>query len=458
MSATNKPDMPAARVAVKVPQPDSLVEVRVTPPESNFEVKVTPGEDVIELLIRPGSSLIEVRISPPGLAEADGRDVTGAKRIGSNGRDYEEGPAEDEVVTGVSRSEFAAMVEEEEASEAKKLLAQMSEDERLAEAAAQPKPAYELPDEVKKLLADDEPLDIDLPVDDIYEGEIPDDDGGFPDEETMMEAGPEDIDEVPADEPMAEDAEEEPAMEAGSDDFDEVPADEPFSEEAEEIPTVEAASEDILEIPTEEPKPEEPEEDLMEAGASDLAEEPDDHPEMVLTGEILDEEPHGDPTEPLTGEIIEEEIDVAEEAAPVEEPGLTLENDPADADGGPAPETPGSAAREALARLSAAVREEQSALAAGASGQKPDGGPDTTVMVELFEDAEALTLPESAPPLTEDEQMDLSPMERDEELAIDPIDVEGLENVDLETSRLARTVIKAKPMVKVVPGNTIVPE
>ena len=53
----------AARVAVKVPFPDSLVEVRMSPPESNFEVKVTPGGEVIELLILPGCSQIEVRIT-----------------------------------------------------------------------------------------------------------------------------------------------------------------------------------------------------------------------------------------------------------------------------------------------------------------------------------------------------------------------------------------------------------
>jgi hypothetical protein len=59
-----------AKLAVKVPQPDSLVEVRVTPPDSNFEVKILPGEDVIELTIRPVGSLIEVRIGPSGLEPA----------------------------------------------------------------------------------------------------------------------------------------------------------------------------------------------------------------------------------------------------------------------------------------------------------------------------------------------------------------------------------------------------
>jgi hypothetical protein len=54
--------------------------------------------------------------------------------------------------------------------------------------------------------------------------------------------------------------------------------------------------------------------------------------------------------------------------------------------------------------------------------------------------------------------MDLGPVERqDEELSIGPIDVKGLEGVDLDKSRHSGTVIKAKPLVKATPSGTIVP-
>ncbi|MDR0881249.1 MAG: hypothetical protein LBP55_01700 [Candidatus Adiutrix sp.] len=121
MSSVSQSDKLAARVAVKVPQPDSLVEVRLTPPESNFEIKVSPGDDVIELRISPGSSLIEVRISPPGHQVALDADEPPALS--------DEEKPEEEVVAGVSRSEFAAMVADEEAAEAKKLLSDLGDQE-----------------------------------------------------------------------------------------------------------------------------------------------------------------------------------------------------------------------------------------------------------------------------------------------------------------------------------------
>ncbi|MDR1043671.1 MAG: hypothetical protein LBP33_00925 [Candidatus Adiutrix sp.] len=139
MSSDPKPVQPAARVAVKVPQPDSLVEVRVTPPDSHFEVKVSPGSELIELLIHPGPSLIEVRIVPPGLSLEDRLE-----------KDLPESPApdEDEVLAGVSRAEFAALVEEEEAAEAKELLARMDDDER-----RRPPRDYAAPEEIKPIPA-----------------------------------------------------------------------------------------------------------------------------------------------------------------------------------------------------------------------------------------------------------------------------------------------------------------
>lgn len=131
-------DHPLPRVAIKVPRPDSQVEVRLSPPENNYEVKVAQGGDYIELFIRPGNGFVEVRISPPGEAsdapfkapdnlykanvqyvDSPSENLSGAVDSGRQGADS------DEVVTGVSRAEFKAMVEEEEAAEAKKLLANM---------------------------------------------------------------------------------------------------------------------------------------------------------------------------------------------------------------------------------------------------------------------------------------------------------------------------------------------
>lgn len=151
MSSISKIDQLSARVSVKVPRPDSLVEVRVTPPDSDFQVKVSPGDDVIELLIRPGASMVEVRISPPG---EDNKLDDEFNQDQDRGGEEDGAPPENEVVPGVSQAEFAAMVEEEESAEAKKLLDQMAEAE---EVAAENRPAsdYHLPEEVKQILESD---------------------------------------------------------------------------------------------------------------------------------------------------------------------------------------------------------------------------------------------------------------------------------------------------------------
>lgn len=157
MSSISKTDQLSARVSVKVPQPDSLVEVRVTPPDSNFQVKVSPGDDVIELLIRPGASMVEVRISPPG---SDDRldDEFDQDRVEEA---LDGASTEKEVVPGVSQAEFAAMVEEEESAEAKKLLDQMAEAEEVA-GQNRLSPEYQLPEEVKQILEADPDDEVEL--------------------------------------------------------------------------------------------------------------------------------------------------------------------------------------------------------------------------------------------------------------------------------------------------------
>ncbi|MDR3038548.1 MAG: hypothetical protein LBV21_04560, partial [Candidatus Adiutrix sp.] len=154
-------------------------------------------------------------------------------------------------------------------------------------------------------------------------------------------------------------------------------------------------------------------------------------------------------SEESTPEESTPEESTSEELAPEEEP---------------AAETPDLAApeavREALARLSAAIGEDQAVPAGGLTPVPPKPAkPDSTVMVEVYDDAEPTAVPEPSPPLSEEEQLDLSPVEnQDEELALGPIDIAGLEGVDLDKSHHAGgTVVKAKPMIKATPSGTIVP-
>jgi hypothetical protein len=70
--------------------------------------------------------------------------------------------------------------------------------------------------------------------------------------------------------------------------------------------------------------------------------------------------------------------------------------------------------------------------------------------------------PDSAPPpLTEAEDPDQNPVEREEELALGPIDVQGLEGVDLEGADPDKSrhapVVKAKPMIKAAPSGPRAP-
>jgi len=513
MTSYSNSKNPAAKLMVKVPHPDSLVEVRVSPPESNFEVKVSPGEELIELLIRPGAGLIEVRIVPPGSQAASRLDSEFSNNFedeklvldGALGDGLEirsnPGDDEEEVVTGVSRREFAAMVEEEEGAEAKKLLDRLAEESPAL-------PGYVLPDDVKEILESDE--EIELPV---LEADLPDDDDNeeaeavpapieifeelsveSPEEESPageaaappLAAGPEfEVSEAEMEEGSPElltelEGEELPAPGldlAGA--ADEAPEPEPEAgppiddvsiiiedaEEPHEALEAEAGEDGGLELSSAEPaaerEPDYPyfETDLPEPAPAAEA-EPLYSPETptIVADECLPDE--------LTEYAVEPEENPAEEAGPAEEaalfPGETLESVGTD-EGEESAEALNPGAREALARLSAAASEE------GASFEEnpaPELNPDSTLMVEMYEDREPVPAPavETRTPLSDEDMMDLGPMEEvDEELALGSIDLPDLGEVDLDQSRLSesmlgKSVVKAKPLVKVNPANTIVPE
>ena len=217
-------DRLCAKVAVKVPQPDSLVEVRVTPPDSNFEVKVLPSEEVIELTIRPVGSLIEVRIGPTGI-EADSA-VGGTREV----------------------LDQTAEIEEAEPAEAGEPLVITAHPGELPPELDPADPAFKLPDETLKLLVDEEgdkinPSQVEAMADPSrgYAEEEAPEAAETPDEAPAVDEAPEAAetpDEAPA-EDEAPEAAETP---------DEAPAEEEAPEAAEtpdEAPAVEGAPEAV---------------------------------------------------------------------------------------------------------------------------------------------------------------------------------------------------------------------
>lgn len=481
MSSASNINNSTARVAVKVPFPDSLIEVRMSPPESNFEVKVTPGGEVIELLIRPGCSQIEVRITQPGnqgedqqvAPSEDGEDKSGAKNSSKTAPSEEaDDDVEEEVVPGVSKAEFAAMVEEDAADEAKKLLAEMD----LADsypAPAEPSPNYELPAEVVKILeSPDSPEEPPASTAEEEVGPPPSD----PSENTAINL---------AAETLAPEADREPPS-----------AEIPKIVENETLDLIPPAG---SEAPAEPSPPK----------ADQTAFTPQEIPEAplkmeleieALPGEIIDVdlpdaagEASSEILEMLEINVAEPSISINEESAPLEEDAtgadtepslsLMLEDDFGDEPTAAIPEAVEEAARQALARLSAATHDEQPDLVLEQSSPKPSAPAtmgnmglsdsnlpepivDRTIMVEYIEDSEAGPdhLPDdTATPLPEEDQMDLGSVEtEDEELAIGPIDL-GNVDLDLEKSRAGdsedgQTILKAKPMVTVIPNNTILPQ
>lgn len=568
MSSISKTDQLSARVSVKVPQPDSLVEVRVTPPDSNFQVKVSPGDDVIELLIRPGASMVEVRISPPG---SDDRldDEFDQDRVEEA---LDGASTEKEVVPGVSQAEFAAMVEEEESAEAKKLLDQMAEAEEVA-GQNRLSPEYQLPEEVKQILEADPDDEVELNrLDEVLAlDETPVGVETAPEEPEALELSPEQAAEILPSAPeaileaeagemddeaavagpapdellgesgpsLAEAEDQEPSAVAGPlpGDLAEVPARFETGEVAADKFTQSAMAEpDGFDLPdSEEPDAEETVQIAVPAESS--AVEPDEfdlpdtkEPAADETAKATDPaelsalEPHEfnlDDVSPAVSPAGVVEFDAAgldnslghltlenqeagaeEGAAPEAAPASakpsasrTMEWVPVNPNGTPmdedepiAPEVIGAAALDALARLNMAVREEHAAIEAAkqpversrpgettaaatsaassffASADSTFTSADSTIMVEMYDDYEPGPNPaDTMTPPPEDELMDLSQVEKDDDLAIDPIDVDGLGELDLEKSHFAetkngRSSIKARPMIQVIPGNTVVPE
>ncbi len=532
MTSKAKTEYPAARVAVKVPHPDSLVEVRVSPPESNFEVKVSPGQELIELLIRPGASLIEVRITPPGSgaearleSELSSEDAPTRLVLAGNQNSPKKGGThgdEEEVVAGVSQSEFAAMVEEEEAAEAKKLLDQMAADSETL-------PGYELPADVKKILESDEEIDlpevtIPGPAEDPAEAsylqieefeELPDEDRASPaepqptldrpDQPVLQAAGraagtalPEievaevnlaqepaaevsividDVDEVEMTTETASQMDEESAgdgaetdgagslfepNQAGEPDPAPEVAAEPVNEEIYEPVIVfdEQISSEISVTQPEQPEPGLETDDTLEPPAQGGRPEKIEAPLQLLDMPLPEPDILTlDGQAPLLGQ---EGPGCDRGLAPEESP-LEMESPAApDETGPPYVEPVSPAAREALARLSAAASEEGASFEEGPEFMRPD----STILVEMYEDSEPGPTPDAVTrtPLSEEEMMDLGPVEEvDEELALGAIDIPDLGDVDLDKSRLADSrpgdsVVKARPLIKVLPANTIVPE
>ncbi len=498
MSSIPKSDQPAAKVAVKVPRPDSLVEVRVTPPESNFEIKVSPGAEVIEVSIRPGSSLVEVRISPP---PRDG--LASETSPGGSGDWYRPAPDDDDGAAA-GGADFTALAMSKQKMEAIEppswpnhspndsglslgeaimqpihdavSAAQSSFEARLPkgppEVPARPLPSknapfeeephaatgYELPEEIKKLLAGDEP--------------------GAPGGEDALElrdepAEPETLAHVELDaENFTETAPvtTEAQLAMAEDDFDA-----PEEQSAAATPSWESHG-DRDEGPVASNHIESPAPPVTDAAAAPLPEDDEvglaaheafDLGQAALDQAVmLDEEATA-----LAGPAVKP---AALEPAGINEIEWVTEEEPEEDAQNPAAENSeiiGAAALEALARFSAEVQEEQAALEeAVANPPQPAPAPeklaraDATVMVMLYEDSEPHFNPaDTATPPPEDELMDLSQVELDDELAIGPIDVAGLGELDLDKSRLPESrgpqlPIKARPMVQAIPGNTVVPD
>lgn len=463
-----------ARVAIKVPSPDSLIEVRMMPPESNFEVKVTPGGDVIELLIHPGCSQIEVRIIKPENNEeevlAEPPLVTDQKIEPREKATVEPEPTEaplatslveseacaeaeeqgGEVLSGLSKKEFEAMVEEEAADQAKKLLATMpDENERLAsDVKAETSLPQPLAGPEPQLPSGDEgrvgEVDIQAPSGDL-EPSVDEDSKVEPNLVEILEShnGLEEGGAVPPlpSNPSTEDHLDLPGQSA------QAALGEPYLDEAEQ-------SKVELDIETQ----------IDDLPQVDLESSTEKSPVELPYVNVLDSLVSN-----LSSPAKENELKIASDShtAPPEKKMAAI------------PAAVEEAARQALARLSNTVDDGTQPLALELESQQPqeilaedqaasshheEPIVDRTIMVEYFEDADGGPhhLPDdTATPLPEEDQMDLGSVgQEDEELAIDPIDLGNME-FDLEKSRSdgseeGPTVVKAKPMVTAVPANTIV--
>lgn len=414
-SSISKIDELSARVSVKVPQPDSLVEVRVSPPDSNFQVKVSPGDEVIELLIQPGSSMVEVRISPPRPSELDEDENRPPLTF-----DDDQGRPSGDDQAGFT----AVALTPEPVSRVDDDLA-MADEAPLVEAEELAAPE----DEAMEIM---EPAAITRPDLSAVAGPMPESLLAPPAFETAGE--PDELDQP--------DPEETVAVEAQTvivDEFD-LPDPEPAHLEIEAVPAETTA---------------------IEFDESSLADQIDPLAHLSLESDETHrpQAPQAirTPVEPVAGQTLEW-VPVHPDGAPVDD------------DQPIAPEVIGAAAQDALARLNLAVREELAAIESVSQPSAPTSAAtyvtsaDSTIMVEMYDDYEPGPNPaDTVTPPPEEDLMDLSSVEKDDDLAIEPIDMDDLGDLDLERSHFAETkttksVIKARPMAEVIPANTVVPE
>ena len=413
MPSNSKSDTPAAKVVMKVPTPDSLVEVRVSPPDSNFEVKVAPGEDVIELHIRPGSSsFVEVRISPPGNSRTlDGLGRTSNISMVGGATIYQT------AVETEAPKLPASNMGETAAPEADEILVGEIEEKTAAPQEDDPAPppadsggrANAIPPDVTSFSEG-----VFIKLDDETGGSpagsrLKEDSSGIPgpDPALFENSIPSDTyEEADQDQP----AEEEYYPQQFLDPEPEENATEYWPPESEKLNPVSSAARMAL------------------ARLSAAVEK--EKAEMAANPAVLNSSVSPPPTAALDDEELTDLNNLADSA---------LKSSPEEnkAENGSRPENEYGRAR----KLAAA---------------------DTTVMVQMYEDMSSFnSAADTATPLSEDEEMEIGPM--DEELSLGSIDMDGLEDLDLEKSpppRKARdrSVPRAKALSTVVPGNTIIPK
>lgn len=437
MLSNSKTGQSSARVSVRVPQPESLVEVRVTPPDSGLQVEVSSGGEVIELLVRPGAGLIEVRVTPPGedLPESERAQF----RHFNAGRRPE---AETEASPGADRAELAGPGEGEEPGEVKKLPDPMAGDGE--EGPIQIVFSGRLTGEARNIA---EPV--------IMAG----------DERNCLAEG------CPEDKPV---------------EFELPFAAEPGNDESVQAVRTEGRPDEMVQPEAMEPAQPSAQAASAESGPDNTGFAP---ARAVGTSERVS---------PVTDGFLSQ---LALENGAVWGPGLpipatakwsglsgpaasrTLEQMPAASNGYSvkeydyiAPEVIDAAALGALVRLNQAVREERLAIEkAFLPVEKPKPGEatvaadgfidaDCTIMVEIYDEVEPESNPaEAVAPLPEDEIMDLGQLEKEAELAVgfiyandpgpfSPVEVQLVESGD------DPNMVKARPMARVIPNNTMVPE
>lgn len=462
MSSYSKNDAPAAKVVMRVPTPDSLVEVMVSPPDSNFEVKVAPGEEIIELHIRAGSnSYVEVRICPPVDNKILDKPAQEAHiSIAGSAMDHQSASAAEPIEKIPETSEsaplslsFASDLLDAADSALGARLENLDQELILEDGGKRgiQKPYTEdtAAAPVTRLAAETGPRidDHQLELEDIKTAgadagqsiistlSADDESGQSPDNNPFPQA---DISGIPGPDPALFADDTFPGQSVFS--TNRLPAgagagagagaweDDTFSPEFIEIDddsSSDGFSSDNDQIPfglvNEAAK-------VALARLSAAVEM--EKAEMAANPGVWSPETAGPP---LESDIVEEEMEMA---GPLDVPPASLPPIVADLP----PRSPEASHSRARKMLSA----------------------DTTIMVQMYEDV-AVFAPaaDTATPLSEEEEMEIGPLE--DELSIEPIDMDQLDDLDLDYSQMPgrpkeRSIPKAKHLSTVVPGNTIIPK